>query len=264
MTTKTLTATALILCSTASFAQSETGSQPELKNGYNHIKIEAGTGSGVVEDEELSGSEINYTSLSLKLGYEYHLRNDFRFQVYLMNEASEFNRENENLNAPYFAFEARLGILAPVMSTNSGFSLHVGSNYAFSTRFANWEMRNEVDGQFSSLSAHHLNAAVQVEFQKNRWRASAGLSMPVIAYVYRSNDPSITIENGEVSPLFENGEWVAPDNYLVPEASLKMGYKLTSYLELSLNYNYDYLNSSVGASSRQVEHQIRLGATLNF
>lgn len=264
MTTKILTAGALVFCTTVSFAQAAEGNQSEFDNKRNHIRIETGTGMGVVEDNELSNSEIDYTSLSLKLVYEHHLSNDFRFQFYLSNEASELNQESENLNAPYFAFESRAGFLAPVVRTNSGFNLHVGSSYAFSTRFANWEMRNEADGNFSSLSAHHINATVQLEYQQKRWRTSLGLSMPAFAHVYRSNDPSTTIENGEVSPLFDNGKWVMPVDYRVPEASLMVGFKVTDFLEMSLNYNYEQVNNSVGTASRQMEQQVRLGAMLSF
>ena len=264
MKTNILTAAALLLFTTASIAQTEGNSKPKFEKKRNHIEIEAGTGSGNMEDKQLSNSKIKYTSQSLRLGYEHHLKNDFRFQLYFTNEATKLNQENEGLDAPYVAFETRLGFLAPVVKTKGGFNMHLGSSYAFSTRFANWENRNQNDGNFSSLTAHHLNAAVQFEYQKNRWRSSLGLNMPIVARVYRSNDPNISIEDGEFSQLFENGKRATPKNYKVPEATLMVGYKLTSFLELNLNYNYKQINSSLGADIRQVEQQVRLGTMLNF
>lgn len=264
MKTNILTAVALLLFTTASIAQSEEASKPKFEKKRNHIEIEAGTGSGKMEDKQLSNSEIKYNSLSLRLGYEHHLKNDFRFQLYLTNEATELEQKSENLNVPYVAFEARLGFLAPVVKTKGGFNMHLGSSYAFSTRFANWEKRNQIDGNFSSLTAHHLNAAVQFEYQKNKWRTSLGLNMPLVARVYRSNDPSITIEDGEFSPLFENGKRATPKNYKVPEATLMVGYKVTNFLELNLNYNYKQIDSSLGTDIRQLEQQVRLGTMLNF
>jgi len=259
-----LTVAALLLFTTASIAQTEEGSKPKFEKKRNHIEIEAGTGLGKMEDKQLSNTEIKYKSLSLRLGYEHHLKNDFRFQLYLTNEATELKQKSEKLDVPYVAYEARLGFLAPVVKTKGGFNMHLGSSYAFSTRFANWEKRNQIDGNFSSLTTHHLNAAVQFEYQKNRWRTSLGLSMPLVARVYRSNDPSITIEDGELSPLFENGKWATPKNHQVPEAMLMVGFKVTNFLELNLNYNYKQTNNFLGADSRQVEQQLRLGAMLNF
>lgn len=264
MKTNILTASALLLFTTASIAQTAGNSKPKFEKKRNHIEIEAGTGSGNMEDKQLSNSKIKYNSLSLRLGYEHHLKNDFRFQLYFTNEATKLKQESEGLDAPYVAFEARLGFLVPVVKTKGGFNMHLGSSYAFSTRFANWENRNQNDGNFSSLTAHHLNAAVQFEYQKNRWRSSLGLNMPIVAHVYRSNDPNISIENGEFSPLFENGKRATPKNYKVPEATLMVGYKVTSFLELNLNYNYKQINSSLGADIRQVEQQVRLGIMLNF
>jgi len=259
-----LTTAALLLFTTASMAQTQEDSKPKFENKRNHIDIEVGTGTGKMEDKKLSDSEIEYNSLSLRLGYEHHLENDFRFQLYLTNEATELKRENGKLDIPYVAIEARIGFLAPVVKTKSGFNLHLGSSYAFSTRFANWEKRTQIDGNFSSLTAHHLNAAVQFEYQKNRWRTSLGLSMPIVAHVYRSNDPSITFVNGELAPLVENGKWATPQEYQVPEATLMVGFKVTNFLELNLNYNYKQTNNFLGADIRQVEQQVRLGAMLNF
>src|SRR5690606_12087952 len=45
MKTNILTAAALLLFTTASIAQTEEGSKPELEKRCNHIEIEAGTGS---------------------------------------------------------------------------------------------------------------------------------------------------------------------------------------------------------------------------
>jgi len=259
-----LTAAALLLFTSASIAQNQEDGKPKFEKKRNHIDIEAGTGSGKIEDKQLSNSETKYTSQSLRLGYEHHLKSDFRFQLYLTNEASELNQKSEQLEVPYVAFEARLGFLAPVLKTKSGFNLHLGSSYAFSTRFANWEKRTAIDGNFSSLTAHHLNAAVQFEYQKNRWRASLGLNMPIVAHVYRSNDPNTTIEDGEFSPLVANGKWATPEKYQVPEAALMVGFKVTNFLEVNLNYNYKQTNNFVGADSRQVEHQVRVGTMFNF
>lgn len=259
-----LTAATLLLFTTVSIAQTEYDGKPKFQKQRNHIDIELGTGSGKMEDKQLSDSEIKYNSLSLRMGYEHHLKNDFRFQLYLTNEATELKQENEGLDAPYVAFEARVGFLAPVVKIKGGFNIHLGSSYAFSTRFTNWEERNVSDGNFSSLTAQHLNAAVQFEYRKNRWRTSLGLNMPIAAHVHRSNDPSTIIEDGEISPLFTNGKWVTPEKYQVPEATLVVGYKVTKSMELNLNYNYKQTNSFIGTDIRQVEQQIRLGAMFNF
>ncbi|MGB6037527.1 MAG: hypothetical protein WBG42_14730 [Cryomorphaceae bacterium] len=259
-----LTVAALLLFTTAAIAQTEGDGKPKFEKQRNHIDIELGTGSGKMEDKQLSDSEINYNSLSLRMGYEHHLKNDFRFQLYLTSEATELNLENEGMDAPYAAFEARLGFLAPVVKTKGGFNVHLGSSYAFSTRFANWEERNVSDGNFSSLTAQHFNAAVQLEYRKNRWRTSLGLNMPIAARVHRSNDPSATIEDGEISPLFTNGKWVTPEKYQAPEATLVVGYKVTKFMELNLNYNYKQTNNFIGTDIRQVEQQVRLGAMFNF
>jgi hypothetical protein len=264
MKTKILTAAALLLFTTSSIAQTGEDSKAKFEKRRNHIDIEAGTGIGKMEDKQLSNSEIKYNSLSLRLGYEHHLKNDFRFQLYFTNEATELKQKSENLDVPYFAFEARLGFLAPIVKTKGGFNIHLGSSYAFSTRFTDWEKHNQIDGNFCSLTVHHLNAAVQFEYQKNRWRTSLGLNMPLIARVYRSNDPGITIEDGEFSTLFENGKWATPKKHQVPEATLMVGFKVTNFLELNLNYNYKQTNNFLGADSRQVEQQVRLGTMLNF
>ncbi len=264
MKTNLLTAAALLLFTSAAIAQTEEDSKPKFEKKRNHIEIEAGTGFGKMEDKQLSNSEIKYNSLSLRLGYEHHLKNDFRFQLYLTNEATQLKQKNEGLDAPYVAFEARLGFLAPVVKTKGGFNMHLGSSYAFSTRFANWEKRNETDGNFSSLTAHHLNAAVQFEYQKNRWRASLGLNMPIVARVYRSSDVDATIENGEFTSLYDNANWASPKNYQVPEATVMVGFKVTNFLELNLNYNYKQTNNFLGTKSRQVEQQVRLGTMFNF
>ena len=262
--TNTLTAAVLLLFTTGSIAQTQEVSKPKFDKNQNHIDIEVGTGIGKLEDKQLSDSEIEYNSLSLRLGYEHHLENDFRFQLYLTNEATELKQKSEKPDVPYVAFEARLGFLAPVVKTKDGFNIHLGSSYAFSTRFANWEKHNQFDGNFSSLTAHHLNAAVQFEYQKNRWRTSLGFNMPVVSRVYRSNDPSITIEDGELSPLLENGKWATPKKYQAPEATLMVGFKVTNFLELNLNYNYEQTNNFLGADLRQVEQQVRLGAMFNL
>jgi hypothetical protein len=264
MKTNILTSAFLLLFATVTFAQSQEETKPTFEKRRNHIQVEAGTGFGKLKDRKLSNSDIRYNSLSLKLGYEHHLKNDFRFQLQLMNENTQLKQKREGLDAPYVGFEARIGFLAPVVKTNGGFNMHLGSSYAFNTRFANWEQREQVDGKFSSITAHHLNAAVQFEYQKNRWRASVGFNMPIVARVYRPTDASQTIEDGDFSPLFGTKKWATVNKYQAPEASLNLGFKVTQFLELNLNYNYRQLNNFVGSDIRQMENQVRLGAMFNF
>lgn len=264
MKNSNLLVVSFLLFTTASIAQVAGESKPKLEMKRNHIQFEAGTGSGKIEDMQLSNAKIKYSSSSVRLGYEHHLKNDFRFQLYLSNEASKLKQKSEGLNAPYVAFESRLGFLAPVAKKKDGINMYVGTGYAFSTRFTNWEKRNLMEGNFSSLTAHHFNAAVMFEYQKNRWHTSLGLNMPILAYVYRSSDPEIIIEDGEFSPLFENGTGVTPKNYKVPDARFTLGYRLTNFLELNLNYNFKQINSSLGANIKQVEQQVRLGIKFNL
>ncbi|MDX1444540.1 hypothetical protein [Lishizhenia sp.] len=264
MKNSNLLVVSFLLLSTASIAQLTGDSKPKFEMKRNHIQFELGTGSGKIEDKQLSIDRIKYSSVSAQLGYEHHLKNDFRFQFYLSNDATKLKQKSEGLDAPYVAFESSLGFLAPVVKTKGGFNMHLGASYAFSTRFANWEKRNLTDGNFSSLTAHHLNVAMQFEYKKDRWRTTLGLNMPIMAHVYRSTDPTITIVNGEFSPLFENGKRATPKNYKVPEARLMIGYKVTNFLELNLNYDYKQINSSFGADIKQVEHQVRMGIVFNF
>lgn len=253
-----------LLFTTTSIAQVAGDGKPKFEKKRNHIQFEVGTGSGKIEDMQLSNSKMKYNSLSLQFGYEHYLKNDFRFQLYLSNDATKLKQKSEGLDAPYVAFESCLGFLAPVLKTQSGFNMHFGASYAFNSRLANWEKRNLTDGNFSSLTAHHLNAAVQFEYKKDRWRTALGLNMPIMAHVYRSNDPNVIIEDGDFAPLFENGKRATPKNYKVPEARFTVGYQVTNFLELNLNYDYKQINSSLGADIKQVEQQIRLGVMLNL
>ncbi|WP_107038095.1 hypothetical protein [Brumimicrobium mesophilum] len=262
--TGVLTVFSFLMLASSSMAQIGGGNESKIKNRSNHITIEAGTGIGKLEDSQLTNAEITYNSLSLRLGYEYHLKNDFRFQLHLNNESTLLKPESEKRGVPYVAFESRIGFLAPVVNTEGGFKMHLGSNYGFSTRFANWVNSSQFSGNFSSITSHNLNAAVHLEYTKNKWRTSLGLNMPLVSHVYRSNDPSTTITGGNLSKLFTNGEWTSINKYQVPEIALSVGYNVTNFLELSLNYNFKATNNNLGAEIRQLENQVRLAAMISF
>jgi len=93
--TNTLTAAVLLLFTTGSIAQTQEVSKPKFDKNQNHIDIEVGTGIGKLEDKQLSDSEIEYNSLSLRLGYEHHF---FFLQQDLLHRPQKLANRNSTRN----------------------------------------------------------------------------------------------------------------------------------------------------------------------
>lgn len=264
----------LLLVAGTTMAQDTDATISKFAPKNNHFDIQVGVGRGSFSDPMLSPGAFNYSAFAARLSYEHRFKRDFRFVVRFSNEASMLSDKkassltiNTGLakDAPYFAFDVKTGFLAPVVKRTHGFSVHLGANYGFNTRFANWEERNQHDGKFTSLSAQQLEVAMQVEYEQERWRVTLGANMPMVARMYRpaSTSGDVVINDGDFSPMFEVKKWASVNKYQAPEVMLGAGFKVFRFMEVNLNYSYKHTGYKT-ANFNQNEHQVRVGTKFSF
>ncbi len=250
----------LLLCGTTLHAQQATYMPA------NELEFSLGFTVGKWADEHYAPIAYKLGGLPLQLEYARYTRHGHQWAVGGQAQiATLFVEGNDALESSLLDLRWSVAWRWQLLD-RQGLRIWAGPAYEMQSQRVDWEQEDGFSTALAYQNTQHFSADLQAVYQLGDWSFGAALEMPLLAYNKRPAYQVYTDLPDNGNPLFyaKGGTWQLPDDYLAPEASVALSYRVSHTFSLRLQYEWQYTEFKTARRSLQRTQQLNLGFNFKF